>query len=131
MNTNHTFDDVWEELKASGNEEKEFFETAEEIARIINEITETRIRKGYSQRQLAEKCGLKQSAIARMETLQSVPRLDTLVKIGNSLGIKFSVSPEITIKTGLFFELGQSSTRNYTPWEPKSNTVRCYAACYS
>lgn len=94
MNNNRTFDDVWEELKTSGEEEKQFFEAAEETARIINELTEERIRSGISQRQLAEKTGLKQSAIARMESLQSTPRLDTLIRVANALGIKLEVTKE-------------------------------------
>lgn len=94
MNKNRTFDNVWEDLKASGAEEKKFFEAAEETARIINELTEERIRSGITQRQLAEKTGLKQTAIARMESLQSTPRLDTLVRVTNALGIKLEITKE-------------------------------------
>ena len=131
MNTFPTFDEMWEGLKASSNEEKAFFETAEEVARIINEITQERIRRGLSQRQLAEKCGLKQSAIARIESLQSVPRIDTIIKIANALDIKFSLSSEITVKTGIFFELCQPAPGNYVPRPAASNSFRCYGASYT
>ena len=94
MNNSRTFDDVWEELKTSGEEEKKFFAAAEETARIINELTEERIRSGISQRQLAEKTGLKQSAIARMESLQRTPRLDTLIRVANALDIKLEITKE-------------------------------------
>ncbi len=94
MNNSRTFDDVWENLKASGEKEKQFFEAAEETARIINELAEERIRNGISQRELAEKTGLKQSAIARMESLQSTPRLDTLIRVANALNIKLEITKE-------------------------------------
>ena len=95
MTDNRTFDEVWDELKASGEQEKQFYEAAEETARIVNELAEERIRRGLSQRQLAEMSGLKQSAIARMESLQSTPRLDTLLRIANALGVKIEVTREL------------------------------------
>ena len=53
MNKNRSFDEVWESLKTAGEEERHFFESAEETARIINELAEERIKRGISQRQLA------------------------------------------------------------------------------
>lgn len=92
MTNNRSFDEVWDELKTSSENEKQFFETAEETARIVNELAEERSRKGISQRQLAEMSGLKQSAIARMESLQSTPRLDTLVRVANALEVKLEIT---------------------------------------
>ncbi len=94
MNTVNAFDEVWDDLKASGEKEKQFYEAAEETARIINELSEERIRRGLSQRELAEMSGLKQSAIARMESLQSTPRLDTLVRVANALNVKLELAKE-------------------------------------
>lgn len=94
MANNRSFDEVWDELKASGEQEKQFYEAAEETARIVNELAEERIRRGLSQRQLAEMSGLKQSAIARMESLQSTPRLDTLVRVANALKVKIEFTRE-------------------------------------
>lgn len=88
-----TFDEAIESIKASGEKEKQAIECADKIAQIINKIASARIEKGMTQRQLAEKSGIKQSAIARMETLQVIPRVDTLVRIANSLDI------EIDLKT--------------------------------
>ena len=50
-----------------------------------------RVKSGLTQRQLAEKCEIKQSAIARMESLQAIPRLDTMIKIARSLNVKIAV----------------------------------------
>ena len=94
MANNRSFDEVWEELKNENKESREVFQTAEDTARIINELSEERIRQGLSQRQLAERCGLKQSAIARMESVQSVPRLDTLIRVANALNLKLEVTSE-------------------------------------
>lgn len=86
------FDDVWNELKNEDSDSKVIFETAEEISRIIVELIETRVDRGYSQRQLAAKCGLKQSAIARMESLKTIPRLDTVIRVANALDVVITVN---------------------------------------
>ena len=49
--------------------------------------------KGYSQRELAELSGVKQPAIARMESLKSTPQIDTLLKILAPLGYTLSITP--------------------------------------
>lgn len=90
--SSQTFNDILEEIKTYGEQERKTLEVAEELARIIGSITNTRIEKGLTQRQLAEQCGIKQSAIARMESLQVIPRLDTVIKIANSLGIQIDVN---------------------------------------
>lgn len=81
------FNDVWEELKNEDEESRVAFETAEEMSRIIIALIEVRVAKGYTQRDLAAKCGLKQSAIARMESLKTVPRLDTVIRVANALDV--------------------------------------------
>lgn len=49
-------------------------------------MIEVREKKGYSQRELAELSGVKQPAIARMESFKSTPQVDTLLKILAPLG---------------------------------------------
>lgn len=92
---NVTFDEVWEGLKTSGDvKERQTVETAEELARIINSLANARVNAHISQRDLAEKSGIKQSAIARMESLQVVPRLDTVIRIAMCLGVRVAVNEE-------------------------------------
>ena len=73
--------------------------TAEEKRKInfevelIGKIIEAREKKGYSQRELAELSGVKQPAIARMESLKSTPQIDTLLKILAPLGYTLSITP--------------------------------------
>lgn len=85
------YEDVWEELKNENSESRMVFETADDISRIIVELIEARVDRGYTQRQLADKCGIKQSAIARMESLKTIPRLDTVIRVANALKVVISV----------------------------------------
>ena len=60
---------------------------------LIGKMIEAREKKGYSQRELAELSGVKQPAIARMESLKSTPQIDTLLKILAPLGYTLSITP--------------------------------------
>lgn len=64
------------------------FETA-----LIGKIIEAREEKGLSQRDLAEISGVKQPAIARLESMRSTPQIDTLFKILSPLGYTLSIVP--------------------------------------
>ena len=60
---------------------------------LIGKMIEAREKKGYSQRELAGLSGVKQPAIARMESLKSTPQIDTLLKILAPLGYTLSITP--------------------------------------
>ncbi len=60
---------------------------------LIGKMIEAREKKGYSQRELAELSGVKQPAIARMESPKSTPQIDTLLKILAPLGYTLSITP--------------------------------------
>ncbi len=60
---------------------------------LIGKLIEAREKKGLSQRELAEMSGLKQPAIARLESLKSTPKIDTLFKILSPLGYKLDIVP--------------------------------------
>lgn len=91
MNKELTFDAMLESIAALGSEEKRIIEAAKDVSSIINAIAERRILAGLTQRQLADMCGVKQSAIARMESLRAIPRLDTLVKVARCLNCSLRV----------------------------------------
>ena len=82
-----TVNNLFEEIKKESKTASETIEIANDISKIINRIVQTRIELGLTQAELAEKCGLKQSAVARVENLQVMPRLDTIVRIAKSLNI--------------------------------------------
>ena len=52
-----------------------------------------RVARGMTQRDLAEASGLKQPAIARIESHRSVPRVDTLLKLLVPLGYTLKIVP--------------------------------------
>ncbi|MCD7824098.1 MAG: helix-turn-helix transcriptional regulator [Oscillospiraceae bacterium] len=60
---------------------------------LIGKIIEARELKGLSQRDLAEISGVKQPAIARLESMRSTPQIDTLCKLLSPLGYKLSIVP--------------------------------------
>jgi ribosome-binding protein aMBF1 (putative translation factor) len=55
------------------------------FAAIAGELSERRVQQGLSQRDLAERVGTTQSAIARLESGGRPPRIDTLLRIADAL----------------------------------------------
>ncbi len=85
------FDELMANLKGQDEESKAFFGEAEIVVGIVNELIAARVKKGWSQRELARRTGLKQPAIARFESLDSIPVLDTVAKIAFHLGVKLTI----------------------------------------
>lgn len=88
--TYKTFTDYLnDETKVSSEERAQIeFEAA-----LIGKLIEARESKGLSQRELAELSGVKQPAIARLESLRSTPQIDTLFRILNPLGYTLTIVP--------------------------------------
>jgi len=59
--------------------------------RVISEVIGARIRKKMTQKDLAEKIGTKQSAIARLESGNLNPSLEFLEKIAAAMGGKLRI----------------------------------------
>ena len=62
-------------------------------ASLISKMVEAREKRGLSQRELAKISGIKQPAIARMESLKSTPKIDTLLKVLVPLGYTLKIIP--------------------------------------
>lgn len=60
---------------------------------LIGKMIEAREAKGLSQRDLAELSGVKQPAIARIESMKSTPQIDTLLKVLVPLGYTLEIVP--------------------------------------
>lgn len=60
---------------------------------LIGKMIEARESKGMSQRELAELSGVKQPAIARIESMKATPQIDTLLKVLAPLGYTLSITP--------------------------------------
>jgi DNA-binding XRE family transcriptional regulator len=60
---------------------------------LIGKLIEAREAQGLTQKQLAEAAGVKQSAVARLETLKATPQIDTLFKVLTPMGYKLTIVP--------------------------------------
>ena len=60
---------------------------------LIEKVKEMRESSGFSQTQLAKASGVKQSAIARMESMKAVPQIDTLIKLLVPMGYTLDIVP--------------------------------------
>lgn len=83
------------------SENKEYFKYSEMVNEIIIQLITRRLELDMSQRALAEKTGIKQPMIARIEKFESIPRIDTLVKIAYALGLTISFIENIDNSSGL------------------------------
>lgn len=114
-----TFDDLWESIK---EDNLELVNRVDLLTGIIKEITDRRISLHYTQADLAKKCGLKQSAIARMEKLQVVPRLDTVVRVLQALDGSIDISfKSKAVVTSMTYNLPNTQIKKegFT-WNPSS-----------
>ncbi|WP_037585848.1 helix-turn-helix domain-containing protein [Stenoxybacter acetivorans] len=60
---------------------------------LIGKMIEAREARGLSQQALADVSGVKQPAIARLESLKATPQIDTLFKILTPLGYTLQIVP--------------------------------------
>jgi ribosome-binding protein aMBF1 (putative translation factor) len=86
---------TWDEVKrerADSPARRRGYERAGRTIRLAMEIHELREKRGLSQRQLAERLGTTQSAVARLEAGNVSPSLPTLDKVAEALGVELVVS---------------------------------------
>jgi DNA-binding XRE family transcriptional regulator len=86
----NSFDDYMadNERVTSAEREQILFEAA-----LIGKMIEAREKKGLTQRDLARLSGVRQPAIARLESMKVTPQIDTLFKILNPLGYTIQIVP--------------------------------------
>ncbi len=70
--------------------DKEYFKFSDMVNEIIIQLITRRINLNISQRDLAKITGIKQPMIARIEKFDSIPRLDTIVKMAYALGLSIT-----------------------------------------
>ncbi|WP_263356421.1 helix-turn-helix domain-containing protein [Acidicapsa ligni] len=63
--------------------------------RLHGEIAAMRLQKGWTQAELARRTGTTQSAIARLESGQTQPRMQTLRRVAEALGAKLVIQLEV------------------------------------
>jgi len=85
---------TWNELKKEldiSEEDRELIAIEEELLLAVSEIREA---QGMTQKELAEKAHIKQSAIARMEKMGHFPRIDSLLRVLLPLGYTLRIVPK-------------------------------------
>ena len=85
------FEDVLKEA-LKNPEWKKGYDALELEFSIIEQVIRKRLEKGLTQKQLAEKIGTKQSAIARLEGGTTNPSVAFLEKVSKALGGKLQIS---------------------------------------
>ena len=68
------------------------YERLEPVYDIISAITMARAEQNLTQRELAERCGMRQSAFARLESGNANPTLKTLQQVAKGLSKKLRIS---------------------------------------
>lgn len=61
---------------------------------LIGKLIEAREQKGISQKELADLAGVKQPAIARLESMKATPQIDTLFKVLKPFGYTLAIVPD-------------------------------------
>ena len=87
-----TWNDYKDYVKRIDPENKKDMEEVEAIASIVGAVIQQRNELGITQRDLALRCNIPQSSVARIESFRTTPNLDTLIKIMRPLGLKLVVA---------------------------------------
>lgn len=85
----------WKSLKTELLKDKEVAEEYQNLApryEIISQLISARHKSGITQKELANKVGTKQSAIARLEAGNTNPSIGFLEKIASVMDAKLSIS---------------------------------------
>jgi DNA-binding XRE family transcriptional regulator len=88
--TNKNFRDFYNDDRNVSPTERAKIEFEVEL---IGKLIAAREAKSMTQEQLAEAAGVKQSAVARLESLRATPQIDTLFKILTPMGYKLTIVP--------------------------------------
>ena len=90
----NNWDEYKDKIRNSDDEQlKQDLQEMEELTALMATIIRRRQELGWSQRELAKRCGMPLSSIARMETGINFPRVDTLARVLRELGMTLVVQP--------------------------------------
>ena len=85
------WDEYKEHVRATDAVAAKIIDETEMLSPIIAEMIVRGKELGLNQRELAEKCGVPQSTIARMESGAVTPKTETLLKACRELGLRLTV----------------------------------------
>lgn len=82
----------WDDVKdVSSSIPQDELRAVEFTAKLVAKIILRRKELGWTQAQLAEAAGLKQSAVARIESAKVIPRIDTIQTLAKAVGMKLDL----------------------------------------
>lgn len=84
------WEDLEKQLLADPKVKKEYDRLVPRYA-VISELIAARLKRGLTQKDVAEKLGTKQSAIARLESGNVNPSIEFLQKIAQVMGYKLNI----------------------------------------
>lgn len=82
---------------AEGKKDKDFdfeYKKIKQEYKLIEKLVETRKAKSMTQKELADLAGLSQQAISRLELEKHIPKMDTLIRLLDSLDLEITISPK-------------------------------------
>lgn len=92
MSKNEVLNDAWNIIdELADGQTKENFELDDILYDISMKIFDYRISKGWTQKQLADKLGIKQSMVSKLESGEYNPTVEQLWKISKKLGWNFEL----------------------------------------
>ena len=117
--------DLFEGIELT-EEEKKYFDIQKQISDIVVRLIKKRVELNLSQRDLAELTGIKQPMIARIENMETTPRIDTLVKIATALNLHLSFDESVVVNINFDIKIKYNEETNYSFkkfYEPAVNPV--------
>lgn len=83
--TNVTTLDAWHKVQLSDTKYRDAYDNLRDEFSLIEELVKARLERRMTQAQLAERAGMKQAAIARLESGESNPSYKTLARVARAL----------------------------------------------
>lgn len=80
-----------------GKKDKDFdfeYKKIKQEYKLIEKLVETRKAKAMTQKELADLAGVSQQAISRLELEKHIPKMDTLIRLLDSLDLEITISPK-------------------------------------
>ena len=84
----------WREVRVGFLADPEVQAAYEELAprfAVVRQLIALREQRGWSQRELADRAGMKQPQLARLETGQVEPKLDTLQRLAKAMDTRLTI----------------------------------------
>lgn len=89
-----SFEDFIEKTKKEKPGFREIWDRMRHQRELIQMLIDTRIARGMTQTELAEKAGLKQSALSRLENGRIPPNITTVLAVVKALGMRVTLEED-------------------------------------